>query len=264
MAARPRPLQLVLGPVLVLLTLLGLLSGCGDGASADSRPPGDAITRDEADVLAGLLHRNYTAGGADFTITAPYAENTVLTLTGEIDFRRGVGRAQAVTSYGGNRPDDSRTLFFTTTDLWYGDVPGLSEALAAAGRPDTSYLRRPLSATQQNGTASLVDVLVQLVPRLSARADDDPRAFLERSYTWQGQRSVNGQLAAVYGFGSGTTVAVSATDELLLQYTTRLPDQSFDVTITLADHGQREITLPGDAETALAADYPQIAADLGF
>ncbi len=260
MSARPRALAaLVLGLVLTLLV------GCGsDGSSASDRNPGDPITADEAEVLAGLLHRNYTEGGADFTVTAPYAEDTVLTLTGEIDFRSGISRAQAVTTYGGDRPDDSRTLFATPQDLWYGDVPGLTDALAAAGRPDTTYLRRPLLTVQADGTSSLVDVLVQLVPRLSARAADDPRSFLERDYTWQGQSSVNGELASIYGFGTGTTVTVSAEDRLLLQYRTRLPDQTFDVTITLSDHGPREITLPGDAETALAADYPDIAAELGF
>lgn len=260
MSVRPRAFV-----ALVLALVLALLAGCGsDGASTADRTPGDPITADEADTLAGLLYRNFSQGGADFTVTAPYAENTVLTLTGEIDFRTGTGRAQAVTSYGGDRADDTRTLFFTAADLWYGDVPGLTEALAAAGRPDVSYLRRPISSTQAGGAASLVDVLVQLVPRLSARAEDDPRSFLERDYTWQGQTSVNGKLAGVYGFGAGTTVAVSAEDRLLLQYKTRLPNQSFDVTITLSDHGPREIDLPGEAETALAADYPQIAAELGF
>ena len=257
MPARPRLLVL-------LLTALVVLAGCGGGSSAADRTPGDPITEDEADTLAGLLHRDYTEGGADFTVTAPYAEGTVLTLTGQIDFRQGTGSAQAVTTYGAGRPDDSRTIFFTTADLWYGDVPGLTDALAAAGRPDTDYLRRPISTTQAGGTASLVDVLVQLVPNLSQRADDDPRAFLERGYTWQGQRSVNGQLAAAYLTGTGATILVSAEDQLLLQYTTRLPDQTFDVTITLDDHGPRTITLPDDAETALVADYPQIAAELGF
>lgn len=260
MPARPRLLAVLLA------VLVAVLAGCGDGSSAADRTPGDPITAEEADTLAGLLHRDYTEGGADFTVTAPFAEGALLTLTGQIDFRQGIGSAQAVTTYGAgaDQPDDSRTLFFTTADLWYGDVPGLTEALAAAGRPDTSYLRRPISTTQAGGTASLVDVLVQLVPNLSQRADDDPRAFLERGYTWQGQRSVDGQLAAAYRTGTGATILVSAQDELLVQYTTRLPDQSFDVTVTLADHGRRTITLPDDAATALVSDHPQIAADLGF
>jgi hypothetical protein len=256
MPARPRPIVLLLALVAVVL------AGCSDGSAA-TRTPGDPVTEEEADTLAGLLHRNFTSGGADVTITAPYAEGTVLTLTGEIDFKQGNGRAQAVTTFR-DRPDETRTLFFSSADLWYGDVPGLTEALAAAGRPDTTYLRRPLSTTKADGTASLVDVLVQLLPRLSQRADDDPRAILERGYTWQGQQTVDGELCAVYRTGSGATVVVSASDQMLVQYQTRLPDQTFDVTITLGDHGPRTITLPSDAETAAAADYPQVAAELGF
>lgn len=256
MPARRRLLCLALGLV------LALVAGCG--SESTSRTPGDAITEAEADTLSQLLYADFEAGGADFTLTAPYAEGTVLTLTGEIDFARGIGRADAVTSYGDGRPDDTRTLAFTTTDLWYGEVPGLTEALAAEGAPGVTYLRRPITGTQANGAASLVDVLVQLVPRLSARAPDDPRSFLERDYTWQGQRSVNGRLCAVFRSGTGTTIAVSAQDELLVQYVTRLTDQDFDVTITLADHGPREVALPADAETALAADHPTVADELGF
>ena len=113
MSARPRTLAaLVLGLVLTLLV------GCGsDGSSATDRDPGDPISEEEADTLAGLLHRDFTEGGADFTVTAPYAEDTVLTLTGEVDFRSGTSRSQAVTTFGDGRPDDSRTLFATTQDL---------------------------------------------------------------------------------------------------------------------------------------------------
>ncbi|SDY22898.1 hypothetical protein SAMN05661080_02767 [Modestobacter sp. DSM 44400] len=247
---------------LVSLLLVALLAGCGSDAATE-RMPGDPITADEAEVLSGLLYRDFKAGGADFVVSAPYAENAVVTLTGEIDFAQGIGRAQGVTSYGDERPDDTRTLFFTTQDLWYGDVPGLSDALAAAGLPDASYVRRPIATTSATGTASLIDVLVQLVPRLSARAADDPRSFLERDYTWQGTKSVNGDLASLFRSSTGTTIAVAADSHLLLQYVTRLPDQDFDVTITLTDHGERAIELPSDAETVTAADHPEIADAIG-
>jgi hypothetical protein len=248
--------------VLSLLVLLALLAGCGS-ATATDRSPGDPVSNAEADVLAGLLHRDFTAGGADFVVAAPYAEGAVLTLTGEVDFARGIGRAQGVTSYADGRPDDTRTLFFTTSDLWFGDVPGLSAALTGAGLPDAAYVRRPLATDGATGSASLIDVLVQLVPRLSARAADDPRSFVERHYTWQGTRSVNGALASLFRSGTGATIAVAADSKLLLQYVTRLPDQNFDVTITLSDHGPREIGLPSDAETVNAADHPNIAAAVG-
>jgi hypothetical protein len=248
--------------VLSLLLLLTLVAGCGSHDTA-ARTPGDKITQSEADVLSGLLYRDYQAGGADFVVSAPFAEGTVLTLTGEVDFVRGIGRAQGVTTYGNGQPQETRTLFFTTKDIWFGDVPGLSAALAGAGLPDAGYVRRPIATTGPSGTASLIDVLVQLVPRLSARAADDPRSFLERGYTWQGTRSVNGDLASLFRNSAGTTVAVAAGSKLLVQYVTRLPDQDFDVTITLSDHGTRQIDLPSDAETVNATDHPDIAAAVG-
>ena len=108
-------------------------------------------------------------------------------------------------------------------------------------------------------------MLVQLVPNLSPRADDDPRAFLERGYTWQGQRSVNGRLAAVYADRHRRHGRRSPRRTSCCCSTRHgCPTRAFDVTITLADHGPRTITLPDDAETALVADYPQIAGELGF
>src|SRR4051812_15939597 len=112
----------------VLTALVTLLSGCGDD-EAPQRRTGDPITSAEAEVLSQVLYADRQEGGADFEVSAPYAEGVVLTLTGEIDFNRSIGRAQAVTRYSDGQPEESRTLFFTEKDLWQGDVPGLAEAL---------------------------------------------------------------------------------------------------------------------------------------
>jgi hypothetical protein len=56
---------------------------------------------------------------------------------------------------------------------------------------------------------------------------------------------------------------VSTKDKLLLQYVTPLPDQDFQVTITLSDHGERSIQLPTPDQTVNAADQPEIAAQVG-
>ena len=256
MPTRLRLLPLVLGLV------LALVAGCAADSGAE-RLPGDPVTNDEAKVLAELLHRNFEDGGADFVLTAPYAEGAVLTLTGEVDFRRSIGRAQAVTTYSDGRDDDRRTMFFTTKDIWFGDVPGLAEALRAAGAPAVSWIRRPVTTTNGEGTASLVDVLSQLVLNLSARSGDDPRAFTRGGYTWQGPRSIDGRLSVVYRLKGGQTVAVDAQDKSLVQYVTPLRSQDFEVTITLSDHGRRSIEVPEADETVDAADYPQVAQELG-
>ena len=99
-----------------------------------------------------------------------------------------------------------------------------------------------------------------MVTRLSARAADDPRSF--DAYTWAGSQSVNGELASVFRSGTGAEISVAADSGLLVQYVTELQD--FEVTITLADHGSRDITLPADTDTVDTTQHPEIAAALGI
>jgi len=250
---------------LLLAAGLGLaLSGCT--ADAGVRAAGDAVTEEEAGVLAALLHRNEQRGGADFVVTAPYGEHELLTLTGTVDFREDVGRAQAVTSFDDGRPDDVRTLFFTPDEVWVGDVPGLTDALAGAGTTAVSYLRRPATTagTGAEGPPLLVDVLTEVLLNLSARSDDDPRAFLDGDWTWEGQRSIDSRLATLFGAPGGRTVAVDASDDLLTQFVTTVADAEFDVTVTLSDHGIRRVDLPAEEETADAAEHADVAALLGI
>ena len=251
----------------LLLPTLGLVvalvAGCGGDDEPDARAPGSTITTAEAKVLADVLYEDFRSGGADFTLTAPYAESATITLTGQVDFKRGVGSAHAVTDLTNGQADETRTLFFTGDQIWFGDVPGLADALTAAGLPAATYVKRPISTTTATGTASLIDVLVQLVPRLSARSADDPRSFRENGWTWTGSNSINGRLTSVFSNGRGTSIAVDADDQQLVQYATKLPDQAFTVTISLSDHGDREITLPADADTLDATAHPDVAAQVG-
>jgi hypothetical protein len=258
-----RPLLPVLGPTvaLVLALVMALLAGCSSSDAA-TRTPGDPVTADEAAVLADLLHQNFEAGGADFTETAPFADGAVLTLTGSLDFRSSTGRGTAVTSYTNGQPSDTRSVFFTAKDIWFGDIPGLPDALAGAGLPAAQYVRRPLAAVGSNGQAQLVDVLAQVVLNLSSRSSDDPRSFQQGGYTWQGSRSIDGRLANVYGLAGGGRVAVGS-DKRMLQYVAPLPGQQFQVTITLPTKGQRTIDLPSDAHSVDATQHPDVAAKVG-
>ena len=244
-----------------LCVAVSLIAGCA--SSAADRQPGDPVTERDAATLADLLHRNLTHGGAGFVATAPYGDDLVLTLTGEVDFRTETGTATAVTSFGDARPDDSRTIFFTDEDLWVGDVPGLAEAIAAAGLPGGAYLHRPLTRGDEAATPPLLDALIEVLQNLSAPTADDPRSFLGAGYTWQGQRSIDSKLTTLYGVPDGRTVAVAASDDLLTQYVTPLADGAIDVTVTLSDHASRTLTGPPPEQTAEAAEHPDIAAAYG-
>jgi hypothetical protein len=239
---------------------LALLPACTAADEVDRRA-GDPVTAAEAETLARLLHRNLERGGADFVVTAPYSDAAMLTLTGEIDFRRAVGRAQAVTSFSNGRVDDTRTLFFDDEHIWLGDVPGLSESLAGAGVPGATYLRRPLSTAGESPL--LVDVVVDILLNLSARTDDDAQAFRGGGYTWEGQRSIDSRLTSLFALKDGRSVAVGASDDLLAQFGTPLPGGTYEVTVTLSDHGPRRLAVPADEKTADVADHADLAAAFG-
>jgi hypothetical protein len=247
--------------LLVALALaVSFVPACTAADEADRRP-GDAVTAAEAQTLARLLHRNRERGGADFVVTAPYSDAATLTLTGEVDFRRSVGRAQAVTSFSDGRPDDTRTLFFTAEEVWVGDVPGLTESLEGAGVAGAAYLRR--AVTTGDRSPLLVDVLVEILLNLSAPADDDPGAFTGGGYRWEGQRSIDSGLTSLFALKDGRTVAVGASDDLLVQFSTPLPGDAFEVTVTLSDHGPRRLDVPAEEETADVADHADLAAAFG-
>lgn len=250
------PARRPLAPRVVAAGLaLLLLAGCTDG----ERQAGEPVTEEDAAVLADLLHRNHEEGGADFVVTVPFADDAVLTLTGQIDFRRAVGQAQAVTTVAGEHRD-TRTLFFDRDDLWAGDVPGLPEALAAAGAPEATYLRRTLSSGEAE--PPLLDLVVQVLQNLAAERPDRPAAFLDGPYRWQGEQAVDGRPTTVYRLREERTVAVDDADQTLVQY--RTPLGGAEVTVTLAEHGSRRLALPTAEETAEAADHAEIAEAFGI
>jgi hypothetical protein len=143
-------------------------------------------------------------------------------------------------------------------------VPGLPDALAGAVAPQAAYLRRPVTTGAEDQVPLLVDVLTEVLLNLSARTDDDPRAFVDGGYTWEGQRSIDSRLATLFGLPGDRTVAVDSTDDMLTQFVTTVAGGGFDVTITLSDHGVRRIDLPAEEETADAAAHPDIATALGI
>jgi hypothetical protein len=245
----------------VLVAVCTVLAGCSDDGV--EREPGDEITAAEAEVLAGLLARNTEEGGADFLVTAPFGEDALLTLTGEVDYTGAVGRAQAVTTRG-DETRDVRTVFFTADELWFGDVPGLGNALTAAGLPPADYLRRPMSAVEDGTSPPLADVLVALVLNLSAPEDDDPGSFRAGDHTWEGQRSIDGRLSTAFGSPAGWTVAVDSSTDLLLQYVTQLPGQESPVTVSLTAHGPRDIAPPAAEETVDGEAHPELLATVGL
>lgn len=241
----------------VLLSLMCLLGATACVDQSRDRQIGDPITEEEAETLAGLLNRNFTAGGAAFRAVSPYAENTTFTYTGTVDFTTNTGTGIAVTDYNGLQPAESRSLYFTTDEVTFGDVPGLTDAMAVAGVPGVNFMRRQVLPGQD-----LIDTIVGLLPRLAASEPDNAAAYLERDYTFQGQTTIDGQLASLFSFGQAQ-VAVGVNEKLLLQYVTTLPNSPIRVAVTLSDHSAQTVVPPPIEQTVSAVDYPDVAAQVG-
>lgn len=235
-----------------------LVAGCGEDDPNAGRSPGDDITAAEAQVLADVLYRNVEEGGADVTATAQYAEEALLTMTGSVDFTTKTGTLDTTTVFATGQPDEVRTIYFSTDRLVIGNVPGLTDAMSAAGRTGVQYLRSDL-----NQQGRLVDNIVGMIIRLTADQADDPDNLLAAGYTWEGPGRIDSVDTNTFRNGTAS-ISVGVEDELLYQFTAPPPDNTFPVQITLANHGPREIAFPPEEQIADASAYPEIAAQFGF
>lgn len=246
------------GLLVALLSVALLLTGCSDDNANANRAPGDKITVEEARVLADVLHRNVEEGGADVTVTAQYAEQALLTMTGSVDFTTRTGTLDAVTTFTTGQPDDVRTIYFTADRITVGNVPGLTEALSEAGRDGVLYVRSDLDQLNR-----LVDNIVGMLVRLAAERADDPRNLIAAGYTWEGAGRIDSVLTSTFR-SAGASISVGVEDKLLHQFVAPPPNQTFPVRITLTDHGPRAIEFPPEEQIADASAYPEIAAQFGY
>ncbi len=240
------------------ITAVLVLSGCGEDDPNENRAPGDPITVAEAEVLAEVLHRNTEEGGADVTVTAQYAEEALLTMTGSIDFSTDTGTLDAVTTYTTGQPDDLRTIYFDADRIVIGNIPGFTDAMATAGRTDALYLRTDLDQETR-----LLDNVAGMLNRLAADEPDDPDNLIAAGYTWEGASRIDSVLTNTFR----TTVAsisIGIEDRLLRQYVTSPAAGTFPVRITLSNHGPNEVAFPPEEQIADASAYPEIAAQFGF
>lgn len=242
---------------LLLATAL-LLTGCGQDDPNANRDPGDKITAAEAQVLAEVLYRNVEEGGADVTITAQYAEEALLTMSGSVDFATRSGTLDTVTTFSNGQPEEVRTIYFTADRLVVGNLPGLTAAMATAGRDGVQYLRDDLD---QQGR--LVDNIVGMLVRLAADQADDPDNLIAAGYTWEGAGRIDSVLTNTFSHGQ-TSISVGVEDELMYQFTAPPQGNTFPVRITLRNHGPQEVAFPPEEQIADTTAYPEVAAQFGF
>lgn len=226
---------------------------------ATSTEPGTPLTLAQAEVLAGILAKNYEAGGAVFTVTVPYSDQTTYSMNGSIDYTKGTAQSTLrISSNGGKDTADSQLLWTKTEVL--EQLPGLTEAVAAKGRPGVTYVSRPMTTTSPQ------DVVLNLVLGTASAQRENP-ALIQQG-TDQGTAAflrtdtLRGVPVDVFRFGKRTTfwVAKESGDMMRLEATLAIAP---GVTVMdILEHKPVAIPGPKVSEVVLATEIPDIMKDL--
>jgi hypothetical protein len=243
----------VIGCLLILLTAPGCTSSKPKDAS--SVPVGKPLTLAQAETLAGVLTKNYDAGGAVFSVTVPYSPQTTYTLNGTIDYTKGVAQSTlSIVSNGGKDKADSELLW--TKQEVLEQLPGLTEAVAANGRAGVKFVSRPLT------TSSPQDVVLNLLLGTASQQRENP-ALIQQG-TEQGDSAflrtdtLRNTPVDVYRFGKKTTYWVGRDDGVLMRFEATLAIAPGVTVIDFLEHKAVSIPGPTTSEVILATDIPDI------
>jgi hypothetical protein len=180
----------VLGLIALLLlaaivTAALALTSSGSGPEAHSHP----VTASEAARLGGFRERNFQAGGVHFSTTVN-TRNGRIPLSGDVDFRAGLGYALARAANNGEL--QGAVLQWNRTNLatWVG---GASLTVLPTRPPLVAAQTRALSPSR-----SALDTALLILLDLGADRTDSP-ALLERAdATWLRSATLNGVKVDVF------------------------------------------------------------------
>jgi hypothetical protein len=249
----------VSGCVLALLSVTSCSSSKPkDASSSSSVPAGKPLTLAQAETLSGVLTKNFEAGGAVFTVTVPYSPQTTYMLNGSIDYTKGTGQSTLSITSAGTAPASSELLW--TKQEVIEQIPGLTEAMAAKGRPGVTFVSRPLT------TSSPQDVVLNLLLGTASQQRENP-ALIQQGTT-QGEAAflrtdnVRNTPVDVYRFGKKTTYWVGHDDGVLMRFEATLAIAPGVTVIDFLEHKPVSIPGPTVSEVVLASEIPDVMKSL--
>jgi hypothetical protein len=249
----------VTGCILVLLSVVSCGSSTPkDPSSGPSIAEGKPLTLAQAEVLASVLTKNFDEGGAVFTVTVPYSPQTTYTLNGSIDYTKGTAQSTLRITSEGNEPADSELLW--TKQEVLEQIPGLTEAVAALGRPGVTFVSRPLT------TSSPQDVVLNLLLGTASQQRENP-ALIQQG-TDKGDSAflrtdtLRNTPVDVYRFGKKTTYWVGHDDGVLMRFEATLAIAPGVTVIDFLEHKPISIPGPKASEVVFASEIPDVMKSL--
>ncbi len=246
--------------ILAVGAMVVITASCSSGSSAPSDSTvnlSTALTLEQAEVLSGILFKNFEAGGATFKVTVPYGPAATFVLDGRIDFTRHIGEANLLgtTTSADKIENSSSRLFWTPQDV-VEEMDGLPAAMAAKGRSGVKYLARPLTKTSPQ------DVVLGFILATSSEQRENPQLIQQGDARFLRQDTVDGQPVDVYRFGTRTTYFVRRDNNVLTKIEAQLAVAQGVTVVDFMSHGPVEITGPLQDEVVQSSEIPDVLAKL--
>lgn len=238
-----------MAPLAISVTLIPLVvlgAGCGGaGTSSSAAPPGTALTRTQANLMAGALYRNYQQGMGHFQAAALAGpEGGTITLVGDVDFRRHEGHARVYSD--GGRDKVVEVLWDRRTALEYR--PGM---LAAVRKVKPGAV---LIARQPDRDRRRLDQIIEVITALATPRRENPALIRQRRQARFIRDDVlSGTPVQVLRYGPLTTLWVDPKTGRMLRFESSNRDKTAPIVVDLAGTTAKRIQAP-QAGAVVTAD----------
>ena len=224
------------------------IAGCGgsDTAATSTALPGRPLTRQEADLLAGVLYRNYQQGMGHFqaaSIAGP--QGGTMTLVGDVDYRNHQGHARVYAPGGKDRVQE--VLWDRSVVLEYR--PGLVKAMQKV-KPHAVLVARVPDRQHRR-----LDQVIEVVTALAAPKRENPQLIRQRLQSrFIRTDTLNGRQVDVLRYGPLTTVWVDPKTGTMLRFESSNKDKTAPIVVDLAKTSAKGIQPPPPGAVVTAAE----------
>lgn len=237
-------------PIIAAMVLLCtvLVWGCGsdDQPPAGAALPGAPLTRQQANLMAGVLYRNYQQGMGHFQAAALAGpEGGTITLVGDVDFRRHMGHARVYSD--GGRDKVVEVVWDRTTALEYR--PGMLSAVRRA-KPGAVLIARPADRAHRR-----LDQIIEIITALAAPRRENPELIRQRRQArFIRNDTLGGTPVEVLRYGPLTTVWVDPKTGRMLRFESSNRDKTAPIVVDLTRTTATGIQVPPAGAVVAAGD----------
>jgi hypothetical protein len=244
------PMRRLLAPLALSACLLSSLAAC------DSTPTTPTSTTfkevglnpDRAAVLAGLLKKNFDAGGATVYAVVPYGSAATFKISGNIDYVKGTAAATLRSEVVGQPAVE--TKLFWTADLVAEELEGLTAAMEARGRPGVKYLARPLTKN------SAQDIVLQFIIKTASAQAENPQLLQQGDTGYLGPSKLGETAVDIYRFQKSQYFVNSADGELM-RIAAQLNIAQGTTIVDFVSHGSVTVSSPLRSEVIDSTEVPE-------